>query len=43
MFVIEIIDIIFNVIDKKKLMVVVLLDMSKVFDSVNYDMLILKL
>ena len=41
--VIETTDTILNAIDKKKLTAVVLLDMSKAFDSVNHDTLILKL
>jgi len=36
-------DIILNAIDKKKLTAVVLLDMSKAFDTVNHMTLILKL
>ena len=34
---------ILNAIDKKKLTAVVLLDMSKAFDSANHETLILKL
>lgn len=41
--VIETTDTILNAIDKKKLTAVVLLDMSKAFDSVNHGTLILKL
>jgi len=41
--VIETTDTILNAIDKKKLTAVVLLDMSKAFDSVNHETLILKL
>ena len=41
--VIETTDTILNAIDKRKLTAVVLLDMSKTFDSVNHEMLILKL
>ena len=41
--VIETTDTILNAIDEKKLTAVVLLDMSKAFDSVNHDTLILKL
>ena len=41
--VIETTDTILNAIDKKKLTTVVLLDMSKAFDSVNHVTLILKL
>ena len=36
-------DTIVNTIDKKKINAVVLLDMSKAFDSVNHETLILKL
>ena len=39
----SVIDTILNAIDKKKLTAVVLLDMSKPFDSVNHERLILKL
>lgn len=41
--VIETTDTILNAIDKKKLTAVVLLDMTKAFDSVNHETLILKL
>ena len=41
--VIETTDTILNAIDKKKLTAVVILDMSKAFDSVNHETLILKL
>ena len=41
--VIDTTDTILNAIDKKKLTAVVLLDLSKAFDSVNHETLILKL